>query len=295
MVANGPRRSVIPVAKVKEEDAVALKNLLVHADQGRAAAATLAVAASLASRHAAHLSAVHVIPAHALPAYVESELPVEVVQARERRALDNAAAVRTAVEAAARAAGIAADWIAVRGDAADAVLPFARRVDMTIVGQSGDDTPADRLARGLPERLLLGSGRPVLVVPRYGRFEQVGERVLVAWSGTREAARAVNDALPVLAGAKEVTLLAINPAGAGDVPTGDIALHLARHGIAATAAQTQGDSLAIGDVLLSRAADLAADLIVMGGYGHSRVRELALGGATRHILAHMTVPVLMSH
>jgi nucleotide-binding universal stress UspA family protein len=232
-----------------------------------------------------------------MPAYVEVELPVEVVQARDRIAFEAADKVKTTVEAAARAAGIEADWIAVRGDMPDAVLPYARRVDLTVIGQSGEDSPEERMARGLPEALLLASGRPILVVPRYGKFERVGERVLVAWIGTRESARAVNDAIPLLAGAHEVTVLAVNPSlGAGnDVPSGDIALHLARHDIKATASATRGEGLSVGDVLLSRAADLGVDLIVMGGYGHSRVRELALGGVTRHLLEHMTVPVLMSH
>ena len=109
--------------------------------------------------------------------------------------------------------------------------------------------------------------------------------------------RAVNDAIPILKRATKVTVLSIDP----DVeprprtPGADIALHLARHGIAAEVASTSSLDIAVGDVLLSSAADAGADLIVMGAYGHSRVREMVLGGATRHLLQHMTVPVLMSH
>jgi len=145
--------------------------------------------------------------------------------------------------------------------------------------------------------LALGVGRPVLIVPRYGTFETVGERVLVAWNGSREATRAVHDALPLLKLASSVTVLSIDPEhDTGDrIPGADIALHLARHGVAAEGMSTVGLDISVGDLLLSRAADLGADLIVMGAYGHSRVRELVLGGATRHILQHMTVPVLMSH
>jgi nucleotide-binding universal stress UspA family protein len=137
------------------------------------------------------------------------------------------------------------------------------------------------------------------VVPYAGTFKTIGQRVLVAWNAGREATRAVNDALPLLEGAAKVTVLAINPHGGlrghGEVPGADIALHLARHGVRAEASAIKSDDVEIGALLLSQAADLNADLIVMGAYGHSRLREVVLGGATREILRSMTVPVLLSH
>jgi nucleotide-binding universal stress UspA family protein len=145
----------------------------------------------------------------------------------------------------------------------------------------------------------LASGRPILVVPYAGRFETVGRCVLIAWNVSREAARAVADAMPLLAAADVVTVLAVDPppgpGGDGDLPGADIALHLGRHGVEAQIERTVSADVPIGEVLLSRAADLGADLLVMGAYGHSRTRELLLGGATRSILASMTIPVLMSH
>ena len=127
----------------------------------------------------------------------------------------------------------------------------------------------------------------------------VGERVLVAWNASRAATRAVNDALPMLQKAKQVTVLAINPrggvSGEGDVPGADLALHLSRHGVKAEAAWLKAADIEVGAMLLSRASDFQSDLIVMGGYGHSRLREIVLGGATREILQTMTVPTLMSH
>jgi nucleotide-binding universal stress UspA family protein len=145
--------------------------------------------------------------------------------------------------------------------------------------------------------LALGVGRPVLVVPRYGTFERLGERVLIAWNGSREATRAVHDAIPILKRAITVTVLSIDPEvdSPPRTPSADITLHLARHGIAAEAASTSSVDFGVGNALLSRAADLGADLIVMGAYGHSRMREMVLSGATRHLLQNMTVPVLMSH
>src|SRR3954454_13493204 len=146
---------------------------------------------------------------------------------------------------------------------------------------------------------MLSSGRPVLAVPYAGQFERVGERVLVAWNASRESTRAVNDALPLLRGAKVVTILAVNPRqgieGHGDVPAADIALHLARHGVKAEAAHTVAKDISEGDALLSYAADIGADLIVAGAYGHSRARELVFGGVTRTLIAEMTAPVLLSH
>src|SRR5206468_1617267 len=141
--------------------------------------------------------------------------------------------------------------------------------------------------------------RPVLVLPYAGRFETVGRRVLVGWNARREAARAVHDALPLLRQAESVTVLAIDPVrgahGHGEEPAADLALHLARHGLQVTARQTDSAGLDPADVLLNTAADEGADLIVVGGYGHSRVREVVLGGVTRRLLRTATVPVLISH
>jgi nucleotide-binding universal stress UspA family protein len=127
----------------------------------------------------------------------------------------------------------------------------------------------------------------------------VGHDVLVGWNATAEAARALNDALPILRRAHKVTVLSINPRrgirGDGDVPAADIALHLARHGIAAEAAHTVATDIPEGDALLSYAADIGADLLVCGMYGHSRMREMVFGGVTRSLLTEMTLPVFMAH
>ncbi len=147
--------------------------------------------------------------------------------------------------------------------------------------------------------MALAVGRPVLVVPYAGRFEACGRRVLVAWNASRAATRAVNDAMPLLAGAETVTVLCVDPdedrRAHGDVPGADVAVHLARHGVKARVESTASGGIGVGNAVLSRASDIGADLLVMGAYGHTRVRELLLGGATRTILESMTVPVLLSH
>ena len=147
----------------------------------------------------------------------------------------------------------------------------------------------------------MGAGRPVLAVPYAGKFDTIGKRIVIAWDARREAARAVADAVPLLEQAESVVTLSINPHGGaqagthGEIPGADIATHLARHGISVEAQQLVANDISVGDMLLSRLSDLTADLLVMGVYGHSRARELVLGGVTRHILNHMTVPVLLSH
>jgi nucleotide-binding universal stress UspA family protein len=175
------------------------------------------------------------------------------------------------------------------------VIEQARYVDLTVLGQA--DPEPSSLRSVSPEEVVLFSGRPTLIVPAVGRFEHVGRHALIAWNASREAACVVGDAMPLLVHAQAVTVLSINSAGRNDGKQQaiDLAHHLARHGIEAEATATDAEHIAVGEVLLARASDCGADLIVMGAYGHSRSRQLLLGGATRHVLKHTTVPVLMGH
>lgn len=274
------------------------KNLLVHVAADKANAARIDYALRLAAAHGAHLTALHVPVAPFVPGFAMVEVTAELAEARERYAREEAERLEREVRAASSRAGAAVEWRTGAGDLIDTALLHARHADIAIVGQGADDNDSDRRS-SLPfllESLLLGSGRPVLAIPSYGTYPTLGERVLVCWNATREAARAVNDALPVLRRAQQVTVLSIDPINAQRrIPGADIAVHLARHGVKVEAMSAYAEDLDVGDVILSRAADLGADMIVMGGYGHSRTREILLGGATRHILRHMTAPVLMSH
>lgn len=134
------------------------------------------------------------------------------------------------------------------------------------------------------------------MIPYLGAQNTLGKRVLVAWDGRREAARAVHDALPLLQRAANVSVLAVNPPAHNDaIPCADICQHLARHGVRTEAVSHQTANDNVGTSILSYATDLDADLVVMGAYGHSRLSEMMLGGVTRTMLSQMTVPVLMSH
>ena len=275
-----------------------LKDLLVHVDNDPACSSRVDVAVALAATYGAHLTGLHAMGWPRLPGYVEAELPPNFRDEQRRQLEELARQAEERFHERARRRGIRGEWRVDTGDIVGTTKLHARYADLTVVGQGIDlkDAPYD--VAFLPEELALGVGRPVLVVPRYGTFETVGERVLIAWNGSREATRAVHDAIPLLRRATKVTVLSIDPerdTGPIGCPSADIALHLARHGSRRKPRSTVGLDIGVGDVLLSRAADLGADLIVMGAYGHSRVREMVLGGATRHILQHMTVPVLMSH
>ena len=181
---------------------------------------------------------------------------------------------------------------------ADAVATSARYVDLAILGQHDPDDALSN-PRYLPEEVVLGGGRPVLILPYIGPARTFGERVIVAWDASREAARAVNDALPLLRQARQVGVVSVNPRpwpfGHGEEPGADIGLHLARHGVKVEVQRIEAKDVDPANAILSHVADQSADLLVMGAYGHSRLREFVLGGVTRTILAEMTVPVLMSH
>ena len=142
---------------------------------------------------------------------------------------------------------------------------------------------------------MLGAGRPVVVVPYAGNFNTTPRHVLIAWSGTREATRAVHDALPILQRATKVFVLSINPKDSKHLPGADIAAHLARHGCKTEAARTVASDISVSDAILSDASNVGADFIVMGAYGHYRLSEWALAGATRDVLNTMTGPVLFSY
>jgi hypothetical protein len=165
--------------------------------------------------------------------------------------------------------------------------------DLVVLGQyDGSDAGVDARAGVPPEfaaSVVVDSGKPVLVVPWAGSFHVVGRRVLIAWKPTREAARALSAALPLLQPGAHVHVCSWGCDPAQVQPL------LLRHGIEPSISREGSDEGNVGEVLLSRAADLNADLLVMGCYGHARARELLLGGATRTVLSSMTLPVLLAH
>ncbi|CAH0445747.1 universal stress protein [Ralstonia pseudosolanacearum] len=201
---------------------------------------------------------------------------------------------------ATKALPLETEWRSVDGDPVALVLREAREADLLIVGQRDPADPESFVAADFVETLIIEAGRPVLVVPYAGSFTTVAQRLLVAWNGGRESARALHDAIPLMPEATVHVLQMMDGHPrhwAEETTLGQVARALKAHGVDSTVeeASCAGPDVAIGEMLLSRAADFNADLIVMGAYGHSRLRELVLGGVTRTLLNTMTVPVLMSH
>jgi len=272
-----------------------LKHLLVHVDSAARAEERLDLAVAMARRAGARLTGL----------FAELEaLGPSLVGRRSREDVSRAAAqARATFEARARAGGLATDWWQVeQGDRAEVVGAAAiccRYVDLAVLGQH--DAANSRSPEDLVEEVLFGCGRPVLVVPSVGHYPVVGKRVAVAWNGSQESARAVNDALPLLQDAESITVLAFQKpstgAGPGPIPPVDIVAHLAAHGLAA-----RYERILVGvgevdfaDTVLNRSFDLQADLVVMGAHAEHRFGSTRAGENTRRILGSMTAPVLLSH
>jgi nucleotide-binding universal stress UspA family protein len=256
-------------------------------------------AVSVAAAFNAHLAGIAFIYEPIIPVMIDMYgIPPDVIESQR---VENERAAKAAVgrlDEASRSAGIAAE--AHMLDAAVATAPgvfarLARRFDLSILGQPEPEQPA--LDRLIVEAALFDTGRPVLVVPYIQRAGLKLDRILLCWDGSHSAARAAADALPFLRRSKlvEVVTVASEPAKSDEMPGADIAHHLARHGVKVELKRIVTAETDVASTILSHAADSSADFLVMGGYGHSRLREFVLGGMTREILASMTVPTLMSH
>ncbi len=283
--ARGRRRALLV--------AMDLKDLLVHLDSGPRAAERLGLAVTLARRHGARLTGLFAESKTLGSSLVGRRSPENVARA--------AAAARARLEAACGAAGVPSRFWPVEGaedaEVIGAAVVCCRRVDLAILGQQhGDDAP---VPDGLVEQVVAGAGRPVLVVPSIGSYPDAGRRVLVAWTGSREAARALHDALPLLERADRVTVLSLRLPAEGDAPSAlpalDLPDHLKVHGVTADADHWLVGDLSAVDAILNRASDEGADLAIVGAYGLGPHGLLDAGsGTTRAVLETMTIPVLLS-
>lgn len=243
--------------------------------------APLKMAVALSKRHGANLAALHVMPPP-LVFYggMGGEIPVSVIEAQQREAEEAAKAIRAKVEAAGKEIGSGIEWRCEQGDAVGVAATHARYADLTVA-------PPD-----IAGDLVFASATPVIAMPSSAKA-QAPRRLLVAWNGSREAARAVHDALPMLEAAESVDVVAVDPPR--EAIGIDIARSLGRHGIKVEARERLSRGAEVGEILLEEAKTSGADLLVMGAYGHSRLREWVLGGATESALDQTRIPVLLSH
>jgi nucleotide-binding universal stress UspA family protein len=255
-------------------------------------------AISVANAFEAHLLGVAFVYDPVIPGSVMGGIPPEFIESQRREAEKKARDAIARFEQAVKRAGVSYEVRTVNASiagAADRLGHLARRFDLAIVGQ-----PERKLASAVEvvdEGVLFESGRPVIFVPYIQKAGLKLDRVLVCWDGSRAATRAIADAMPFLQKAKQVEIVIVaGKAGKNDeIPGADLGQHLARHGLKVDVKRITSPDIDVTSTILSYAADASADMIVMGGYGHSRLREFVLGGVTRGILETMTVPVLMSH
>ena len=279
-----------------------IRDILLYLSDDGHEASHIAATAALAACHGARLTGLAV--AEPLAAHAEYLPPDALDRYREAWQTRNRR-LEVAFQEGVSGEDLRTEWRSVEDlridrNTLDVIGLHARYADLLVIGQVDPDRPADLVPSDLPGQAAIMAGCPVLSLPYAWTPRPIARRVIIGWDGSRECARAVHDALPLLRSADWVRVVVLGDparldAGHGDMPGADLAAHLARHEVPVeAAAQGVGDS-SVGGALLSAAADSDADLLVMGAYGRSRFREMVLGGATRTILSEMTLPVLLSH
>jgi nucleotide-binding universal stress UspA family protein len=275
-----------------------IKDIVVNLNIAKGGGPAGDYAIAIASALDAHLAGVAFVYDPIVPVSATGYIPAEVI---ERQQADNEGFAKAAIDhfgQATQRAGLSAEPLTINASLAGAGEHFARiarRFDLAVLGQAEPQTSTvdDIIA----ETTLFESGRPIVVVPYIQKGALKLDKVMVCWDGSRQAARAIGDAMPFLvkAGQVEIVIIANEPGKQDEIEGVDIGQHLARHGLKIEVERIPGGDVDVADALLSHAADSGADFMVMGGYGHSRLREFVLGGVTRSIFKAMTVPVLMSH
>ena len=255
-------------------------------------------AISAAEAFGAHVLGIAVSYEPVIPGTVMGGIPPEIIESQRSESNKKASTAVSRFEQAVKRTGVSGETRTISASisgAADQIGRIGRRFDLVIVGQP-------ERQKSLPdevvdEGVLFESGRPVIFVPYIQKGGMKLDRIMVCWDGSRAAARAVADAMPFLKKAKqvEVVIVADKPGKKDEIPGADLGQHLARHGLKVDVKRITSPEIDVPSTILSYAANSSADMIVMGGYGHSRLREFILGGATRGLLEAMTVPVLMSH
>jgi nucleotide-binding universal stress UspA family protein len=273
-----------------------IMDLIVNLTEGPDVAGPYAIA--IAEAFDAHVGGVAFAYEPVIPPTIMGGIPASLIEAQRADNEKLAADAIAKFDAAAKRAGVSYETRIVSASlagAADRFGAMARRFDLSVIAQAEPDkvAPEELIVEGA----LFGSGRPVVVVPYIQKGGLKLDRVIVAWDASRNAARAIADAMPFLKKAKaiDVVIVASERPKSDEIPGADIGQHLARHGLKVDVKRIVATDTDVANTILSHAADSSADFIVMGGYGHSRLREFILGGATRGILSSMTIPVLMSH
>ncbi|MEE9139334.1 MAG: universal stress protein [Alphaproteobacteria bacterium] len=272
------------------------KTILVHLADDKGHTARLRLGIDLASRFEAHLVALYIATPVSMPAAITGRgASFAYIAEATTVAHEKAATIEAEIRSTCERERLSWEWRVEEGDHLDIMAQYAHYADLAIVSHSRAELIEDRVMFHVPEDLPLTVACPVIILPERQDFRPPGKNVLVAWKATREALHTVRAALPILESAETVTVLSVSPPEADPRPDEMAAAFLARHGVKAQAYADIDGNGHVGEVILAHARDMDVDLIVMGGYGHSRLREMVVGGVTRHVLDHMQVPVLMGH
>ncbi|NGR06441.1 universal stress protein [bacterium SGD-2] len=254
----------------------------------------------IAKEHNAEVIGVYPSDGAAGHYYDESIIPQDVRKILRGRQDEYRDSVRKQFLERAEAAGVKAQWRSPRGDADEALSLHARYCDLLVMSKAERVDTVTSIIPNLPESVVMAAGRPVLMIPRVGTVPTIGQRVLYCWDQRREAARAFTDAGPFLKNCKELVVLEIDRDEDvfrdGDIREEDISDYCISRGYPKPKHLVKNsEGIGVGNVILNTASDMGSDLIVMGAYGHSRMRQWVMGGASRTLLSSMTVPVLLAH
>ena len=277
------------------------RELLVHLDYTRACDERVKAALSLGKRHGARVKGIALALESSLASYLGISIPSSLNDQEKRTIAEAAKELTDKFETNAEKAGVehVSEILKCGATKAPQLMAFhARHCDLSFFGQPNPDEESATFIESLYDGVLFRSGRPVYLVPHFGRFELQIRNAVIAWDGSKKAARAVRDAIPLLQGRGETTILIVNPEkrpGAhGEQPGKDLADYLARYDVDAKVSVLANEKISVDTVILNFLAEKAADLLVMGAYNHSKLREKAFGGVTDSIVHQMTAPVFMS-
>ena len=276
------------------------KNILLHLDHSSGCRNRLETALELARRYDATITGLFVVPNYIVPSYVEAQISVDLITDVTDKAIARATQTLADYHKLADEANANMEAHVLEGQVIPILREHSKYADLLLLGQDQPDDP-DNTSYGLADALLFEGACACMVVPHSGKVEEPGKRVLVTWNASRESARALREAMPFLSGAESVVVLSTEPDGIDtDIARGhpharELARFLESHGIESVSSGISDTDMSPSEAITGQAADMNADLIVMGAYGHTRLREIILGGVTRDLLKQAPVALLLAH
>ncbi len=277
-----------------------IKNILLHLDHSSGCSNRLDTAFALARENNASITGLFVVPDYVVPSYVEAQISVDLITDVTEKAIARAEEALVGYRQRAADAGVEMKADVFEGQVIPILREHTKYTDLLLLGQDNPEDP-DNASYGLADALLFEGACACMVVPHSGKLETPGKRILLTWNASRESARALREALSMLQRAETVVVLSSEPDdGDTEIARGhphaqELARFLESHGIESVSSGIADVDVSPSDAILGQAADMNADLIVMGAYGHARLREIILGGVTRDLLKQSPIPLFLAH